>query len=73
MSQATHIISYEVSSKNDLEAMRDYIDKEKYESLRRFEFFHYNVRDNYLKHCYKLYETELYHDLAYYKALFGNA
>lgn len=73
LSQATHIISYEVSSKHDLEAMRAYIDKEKYEQLKRFEFFHYNVRDNYLKHCYKLYSDELYHSLEYYKALFGKA
>ena len=72
-SQATHIISYEVSSKHDLEAMRAYIDKEKYEQLKRFEFFHYNVRDNYLKHCYKLYQDELYHSLDYYKALFGKS
>jgi len=70
-SQAQHIISYEVSSKHDLEAMRAYIDQEKYENLRKFEFFHYNVKDNYLKHCYKIYQDEMYHTLDYYKALFG--
>ncbi len=73
LSQATHIISYEVSSKHDLDAMKAYIDKDKYENLKRFEFFHYNVRDNYLKHCYRLYGDQLYHSLDYYKALFGQS
>lgn len=73
LSQADHIISFEVSSKHDLEAMSAYIDKDRYESLRRHEFFHYNVKDNYLKHCYKLYDGDMYRTIDYYKRLFGKS
>lgn len=71
LSQADHIISFEVSSKHDLEAMSAYIDKERYEILKPHEFFHYNVKENYLKRCYRLYEDEMYQSLNYYKKLFG--
>lgn len=73
LAQANHIISYEVSSKHDKDAMSYYIDKEKYDDLKRFEFFHYNTTENYLKKCYKLYQDDLYHSLDYYKKMFGEA
>jgi len=73
LSQADHVISFEVSSKHDLEAMKSYFSKEQYESLQRFEFIHYKIKAGNVKHCYPLYENELYHSLEYYRNLFGRS
>ena len=73
LSQADHIISFEVSSKHDLEAMRSYFSKEQYEILKRFEFIHYDIKAGSVKQCYPLYENELYHPLNYYRNLFGRS
>lgn len=73
LSQSDHIISFEVSSKHDLEAMRSYFSKEQFENLQRFEFVHYNIKAGNIKHCYPLYENELYHSLDYYRNLFGRS
>lgn len=71
LSQADHIISFEVSSKHDLEAMRSYFSVEQYYALQRYEFLHYIVKEGIIKHCYPLYENELYNSLEYYRKLFG--
>ncbi|MHA1292221.1 MAG: helicase HerA domain-containing protein [Promethearchaeota archaeon] len=73
LSQSDHIISFEVSSKHDLDAMKSYFSKEQYESLQRFEFIHYKIKSGSVKHCYPLYENELYHSLDYYRNLFGRS
>lgn len=73
LSQADHIFSFEVSSKHDLEAMKSYFNPDSYNDLKRFEFFHYNVKDATIKQCYPLYENELYHSLDYYRSLFGRS
>jgi len=73
LSQADHIISFEVSSKHDIEAMKSYFSKEQYESLKRFGFFHYDIKAGVVKTCYPLYENELYHTLDYYRTLFGRS
>jgi len=69
LSQADHIISFEVTSTHDLKAMRTYIDEKHYEGLKRFEFIHYNMKGNYLRHCYKLYLSK--QEKAYYESIFG--
>lgn len=73
LSQSDHIISFDVSSKHDIEAMKSYIDKERYDLLGKHQFFHYNVKRGFTKRCYRLYEDELYHSLDYYKKIFGRA
>lgn len=73
LSQSDHIISFDVSSKHDREAMKSYVDKEKYELLGKHQFFHYSVKGGFLKRCYRLYEDELYHSLEYYGKIFGRA
>ena len=73
LSQADHLIGFEVSSKHDREAMKSFFSKEQYEQLKRFEFFHYKIKAGNIKHCYPLYETELYHSLDYYRKLFGRS
>ena len=73
LSQADHIVSFEVSSKHDLEAMKSYFAKEQYYELKKFEFLHYNVKKGSIKSCYPLYETEMYHSLDYYRKLFGRS
>ena len=69
LSQAFHIISFLVTSKHDLHAMGAYIDKEQYEKLNRYEFFHLNHPKNYLKWCYKLRLTDI--EIKYYSEIFG--
>jgi len=73
LSQADHIISFDVSSKHDLDAMKSYFSIEQYDDLKRFEFLHYSVKNGIVKHCYPLYENELYHSLDYYRKLFGRS
>lgn len=73
LSQADHIISFEVSSKHDLEAMKSYFNPEMYGKLKRFGFFHYDIKAGNIKTCYPLYENELYHSLDYYRDLFGRS
>ena len=73
ISQADHIISFDVSSKHDLEAMKSYFNSDQYQSLKRFEFFHYAIKEGLVKQCYPLYENELYHSLDYYRKLFGRS
>lgn len=69
LSQSEHIISFLVTSKHDLKAMGAYVDKEDYEKLNRYEFFHLNHSKNYLKWCYKLRLSEA--EIRYYTNLFG--
>ena len=69
LSQSNHIVSLLVTSKHDLQAMGAYFDKEQYDKLQRYEFFHLNHAKNYLKHCYKLYLREA--EIRYYTELFG--
>ena len=73
ISQSDHIISFEVSSKHDLEAMKSYFNTEQYNNLKRFEFLHYIIKEGIIKQCYPLYENELYHSLEYYRKLFGRS
>jgi len=73
IAEADHLISFAVSSKHDLEAMRSYFAKEQYYELKLFEFFHYQIKKGIIKHCYPIYETEMYHSLDYYRKLFGRS
>lgn len=73
LSQADHIISFDVSSKHDLEAMKSYFSLEQYDELKRFEFLHYSVKAGFVKQCYPIYENEMYHSLDYYRKLFGRS
>jgi len=71
LSQSEHIISFLVTSSHDLQAMGAYIDKEQYDILNRYEFFHLSHKKNFLKKCYKLYLSAA--ELRYYTDLFGES
>jgi len=71
LSQANHIIAFEVYSKHDKEALKPYIDPDLFNDLKQYEFFHYNTRNNYLNHCYKIYLSN--YELNYYNKIFGES
>lgn len=71
LSQANHIICFEIYSQHDKDALKPYIAPELFEELKQFEFFHYNTRDNYVNHCYKLYLNK--YDQHFYKTIFGDS
>ncbi len=71
LSQSHHVLSFQVTSRNDLEAMKTYIDADKYLDLNRFQFYHVNHAENYIKHCYKLYLTQS--EKNYYFRVFGES
>ena len=71
LSQANHILCFELTSTNDLKAMKTYIDEDKFDNLKRHEFYHLNHAQNYLRHCYKQYLSE--QDKKWYKNIFGKS
>lgn len=71
VSESYHVISFAVTSENDLKAMKTYIQADKYLDLNRFQFYHLNHSENYLKHCYKLYLTLT--EKNYYHKVFGES
>lgn len=71
LSQSYHVISFAVTSENDLKAMKTYITPDKYLELNRFQFYHLNHAENYIKHCYKLYLTQS--EKNYYHKIFGES
>jgi len=71
ISQSYHVMSFAVTSENDLKAMKTYIDADKYLNLNRFQFYHVNHAENYIKHCYKLYLTPS--EKRYYHKVFGES
>ncbi len=71
LSQSYHVISFAVTSRNDLEAMKVYIEADQYLNLNRFQFMHVNHSENYVKHCYRLYLTES--EKKYYHKIFGES
>lgn len=71
LSESDHIICFRLTSEADESYMRNYIHPDHIKNLDKFEFLHLNLKDDYLRHCYKLSFDES--KLKYLTSIFGKA
>ncbi len=71
MSESQHLIIFDVTSPHDQKALQNYIEPDLFDRLQKHEFYHLNLPEGYLKHCYKLRMSEP--QKLKYKKMFGNA
>ncbi len=69
LSESDHIICFRLTSESDEKYMKNYILPDHIRNLGTHEFLHLNLKDDYLRHCNKLYLDE--QKLKYYTKTFG--
>lgn len=69
LSESDHILCFRLTSEADENYMRNYIHPDHIKELGTHEFLHLNLKDDYLRHCNKLYLDE--QKLKYYTKIFG--
>lgn len=69
LSESDHIICFRLTSEQDEKYMRNYIKPEYIQDLGEHEFLHLNLKQNYLRHCWRWHITP--EQKKYYTKIFG--
>ncbi len=69
LSESDHILCFRLTSEADESYMKNYIHPDHIKALDKHEFLHLNLKDDYLRHCNKLYLDK--QKLKYYTKIFG--
>ena len=69
LSESDHILCFRLTSEADESYMKNYIHPDHIKALEKHEFLHLNLKDDYLRHCHKLYLNP--QKLKYYTRTFG--
>lgn len=69
LSESDHILCFRLTSEADESYMKNYIHPDRIKNLEKHEFLHLNLKEDYLRHCQKLYLDK--QKLKYYTKIFG--